>query len=353
MGVQNLANTLEPFHQGRLVRILLRFPIRYPVIPIVIFGSYWLIPLAILAASASPDGTLSVLKVSTSYVQDLTHFIYAALISLGAVPVYIILRKTSPIIRHTLQIVKGETDYAQWRSKYGRYQNAAFSWLLVIACAGLALAVFLILLSRALDDQYSYWWGHISNGYAGIYVALIASQMVFWGTWSFFIVTAVSLIISHIARCRLDYQPLRADGCNGLRPLGFLIMLMWAYSLLAAAAIYVVFSRGYLDLELNPGIWFISLVGSLCLPLVAILPLFSVTVAITKARDHYLLDLEALSRSSATPKKMRDVEKLNRFLEVRELIVRSNSLPFRNRAVVLFSILNLLQVGLAAREFLL
>lgn len=335
-----------------MVRRLLRIPVRLPFIPVLVFFAYWIVPLIILLAGEATRSRAALLEMVLLYGSDLTHLIYAVLISLGALPVYLVLKKTSPVIRHTLRVVKGRTDHSKWKERYRAYQNAAFSRWLIFGCGLLALSISVLLIYRTFDDRYIQWWGHSSHGYAGIYTALIVSQMVFWGTWSFFVLAAVSLVISHIARCKLDYEPLRADGCNGLRPVGFLIMMMWSYSLLAATAVYVVFSRGYLDLETNIGIWFISLSASLCLPLVAVLPLLSVTAAIRKARERYLIDIEKLAKGSGPPRSSRDIDKLTRFLELRDSIFRGNIFPFRNKAVFAFTILNIVQVGFSIREFL-
>lgn len=344
--------TLEPFHKGRLLRLLLGLHVPYAVLPPAIFLGYWGIPLVLLVSSQGREVTTAGRTEALLYLNDYTHLIYSLLISLGALPVYVVLKKTSPVVRHTLRVVRGKTDHSQWMAKYRAYQTAAFSQWLVGACAALALVVFLVFLSRIYDDQYRGWWGHRSHGVAGLYFAFAAAQMVFWATWLLLVVAAVSLVISHIARCKFSYEPLRADGCNGLRPVGLLIMTMWAYSLLAALAIYVVFSRGYLRLEENPVIWFISLTASICLPLVAVLPLASVTAAIRRARELYLLDLERLSKGRDTPRSVSDLEELNRLLEVRNCILKGNIFPFRNQAVLAFSILNVAQVTLSARELL-
>lgn len=342
---------LEPFHQGKLVTALFRLRVPYGCAPLLIFVAYWLIPLLFLIASPGPSTANAAFTEVNIYLQDRTHLIFASLISLGALPLYLIVSKTSPVVRHTLRVVKGQTDHAHWQAKYRKYQTAAFSRWLAAGCSVLGLLVFAILLSRVFDGQYHAWWGHISHGSAGLYFALIAALMVFSATWSLFVVAAVSVVISHIARCKFSYEPLRADGCNGLRPVGFLIMMMWGYSLLAAAAVYIVFSRGYLRLEENPAIWFVSLMASVCLPLVAVLPLVSVTGAIHNARELYLREIERCSRDQS-PCSSPDIEKLNQLLEIRQSVTRGNIFPFRNQTVLLFTALNLVQVTLSARELL-
>lgn len=341
----------EPFHQGRIVDALMRIPVPYKLVPVSVFAFYWMIPGLILLFGALLRREL-ITSAAVSYVSDTTHLIFSLLISLGSLPVYFILKKTSPVVRHTLRIVRGQADHAIWKAKYRAYQAAVFNRWLGMACAGLSLAVFAVFMNRIFDDSYQAWWGHISHGWAGIYFAIIAAQMVLWGTWSFFIAAAVSLVISHIGRCRFSYEPLRADGCNGLRPVGLLIMVMWAYSLMAGVAIFVVFSQGYLDLENNLSIWFISLSASLCLPLVAILPLLSVTSAIRHARERYLLDIERLSKDFSPARSPKEVEKLGQVIDLAETIKKANVFPFRSRAVLIFSLLNIIQITLSARELL-
>lgn len=347
--------TLEPFHQGQIVSWLVRSGVRYKLAPFFIFSFYWGAPLALLviwtlARSNDPFGGAA--SAVQAYLRDQTHLIYSVLVSLGGMAVYFVLKKTSPVIRHTLRIVKGRTDHIEWRTKFRFYQSAAFSKWIVLICGVVSISTFVILVTRIFDPRYHFWWGHISNGYSGLYFAVAASQMVFWGTWSLFVIGAVSLIISHIGRCRFRYEPLRADGCNGLRPIGLLIMVMWAYALLTSLSIYLVFSRGYLDLEDNVAIWFISLTGSVCIPLVAILPLISVTRAIRRARERYLHEIEQLSQAFKQPQSRRDIDQLNALLEVRQSVLQGNIFPFRNQAVVLFSFLNLAQILFSARELI-
>lgn len=347
--------TLEPFHQGRIVNALVRSGVRYRTVPFYVFSFYWGAPLVILAATAliRAEDPLNGLGVAVfSYAADRTHLAYSVLISLGGLAVYFILKKTSPVIRHTLRIVQGQAAHEEWRHKFRSYQSAAFSKWFVFICAIVAASTFGILVMKSLDPRYASWWGHISKGYAGLYFALAASQMVFWGTWSLFIIGAVSLIISHIGRCKFRYEPLRADGCNGLRPIGLLIMVMWSYSLLTSLAIFVVFSRGYLDLEDNVAIWSICLAASVCIPLVAILPLISVTTAIRRAREKYLKEIELLAQAYVRPRSKPDIDRFNTLLEIRQSILHGNIFPFRNQTVVLFSFLNLVQFLFSARELI-
>jgi hypothetical protein len=343
---------LEPFHQGRLLQRLLALHVPYALLPPLIFLGYWVTPLLALIASQGLRFMTAGQAEAVLYLKDYTHLTYSLLISAGGLPVYVVLRKTSPVVRHTLRIVRGNSDQAYWMAKYRAYQSFAFNNWVVAACGALALAVFMVLLLRVYDDQYRGWWGHRSHGIAGLYFGFAAALMVFWATWTLLMVAAVSLVISHISRCKFSYEPLRADGCNGLRPVGLLIMIMWAYSLLAALAIYVVFSRGYLKLEENPVIWFISLTASICLPLVAILPLVSVTAAIRRARELYLLDIERLSKKRKVPASPRELDTLNNLMEVRKTVLKGNIFPFRNQAVLVFSILNIAQVILSTREIL-
>lgn len=325
------------------------------MVPLYIFLFYWGAPLAILAATATirGDDRLGAARAAVSgYASDRTHLVYSVLVSLGGLAVYFILKKTSPVIRHTLRIVKGEAAHVEWRDKFRSYQSAAFSRWFVLLCAIVAISTFALLVAKALDPHYLSWWGHISKGYAGIYFAFAASQMVFWGTWSLFIIGAVSLIISHIGRCNFRYEPLRADGCNGLRPIGLLIMVMWSYSLLTSLAIYIVFSRGYLDLEDNVAIWSICLAASVCIPLVAVLPLISVTAAIRRAREKYLREIEQLAQDYDRPRSKQQIERFNTLLEIRQTVLHGNIFPFRNQTVVLFSFLNVVQFLFSARELI-
>jgi hypothetical protein len=345
--------TLEPFHQGWAVKVLMGLRVRYRYVPLIIFGVYWLAPLLVLMASLTTRSASAAEATLRLYIEDWTHLFYSLLISVGGVPAYAIVRLTGPVVRHTLRITRGRTDYRHWKAKYRTYQSAAFSTTLMLACGVLTALVLAVLISRVFDARYSGWWGHISHGYGGIYFCLAVSQMVFWGAWSFFVVGAVSLVLSHIAECKFYYDPLRADGCNGLRPVGLLIMLMWAYSLIAAMGIYVLFSRGYLGIERYPVIWVIAVTVSICLPLVAISPLISVTSAIRRSKELYLLELQQLAARATPPKCWRDVEHLSQLLDVRSVVSRGNIFPFRNQTVLFFSVINAIQLLLSTKQFLL
>jgi len=216
----------------------------------------------------------------------------------------------------------------------------------------LSILVLVALVTRVYDFHYHLWWGSIAHGYGGIAFAIVASQMVFWGLWSFIVVSAVSLVLSQIGHCPLTYQPLRADGCNGLRPLGFLIMLIWCYAISVAGCIYVLFSRGYLRLEVNPVIWVIGLTASICLPLIAILPLLSVTAAIKRARHHYLRSIEALAHARRSPATLAEAEELHKLLDLRKAVAQGNVFPFGPQTIAAFSCLSLLQDAASVSELL-
>jgi hypothetical protein len=344
------------FHNKFAIRSIL--DINPYFMPVLVFGAYWGVTLLLLLVSGynseSKQGGLFLhfIKLLTLYFNDVTHFVFSIIISISTLPISLILNKSRSVVKHTTNCLALESDQELFIARYNKCFEIAYSWPVIVFCLTLATSAFLIVVIKATNDTYVYWWGHLSHGISGFYFAFISSQMVFWGALSFFVIGAQSNVFFYIRQLKLKYKPLNVDGCNGLRPLGFLILLMWTYSLCVAIAIYIVFTQGYLGLENNPIIWTLAILASINIPIIAIAPLFSATRAVHAAKELHLQRIERSLHRHGLDGQAHQHDHLNVLLDIRRKVLEENIFPFNSRAFIIFASLNAVQFAASVRELL-
>jgi hypothetical protein len=317
--------------------------------PMLVFSAYYLVPLVLCLAQDLRFAGLARFDIefapkSTSlYLADTVHLAFSVLVSFALIPFHNIVACMGKVVRHIRRRLGAEG--AQWEKTYFRNRSLVLHPKWIVPTIIFAIATFAILYSRAHDPEFESWWGSSARGYAGLYFAFIASQMVFWGTIAFLTVGAYSLTISSLDRFNLAFEPFRPDDCCNLRPVGLIILNMWVFSLAMAVAVYIVFKQGYLELERNPAIWALAIFATILVPLIALIPIWRTATAIENARDRYVGALGA--------RFVQKEQSGSGFGDRLEIVSRLNSyhtLPFRGRTLTLLAILNAIQVLSSFRE---
>ena len=134
--------------------------------------------------------------------------------------------------------------------------------------------------------------GHSSHGYAGYYLALVVSGSLYYGLCGAGLLLTMCMGIAEVARCPIRLRPLHPDACSGFRPLGTLLLWMYACVAGAALALFAVYRMGYFGLEHLPGMWFAIMCAVMMAPVVFVLPTRAIHSALSHARLARLLELE-------------------------------------------------------------
>jgi hypothetical protein len=299
----------------------------YICVPLVVFTFYYIAPYLIFF---SKNGFTE----SRIYFYDQVHFVFSLVISSATIPLASIYRNIGLSVIQTRRALV-ESSAHDWETDYFKYRSISLSIWIFLICGFLSCLTVVILLDRVTNFEYSSWWGNLKYGYAGYYFVFAASQMVFWGAWAILSITAFSVHIARISKYKIDYSPAHHDNSGGLRPLGFILLLIWWYSLSVASAVYIVFSQGYLGIEKNYAIWILAITVSICVPLIGVLPLIRIMKSIDRAKETYIRGI-TINKD--------DPQDLILFIQLREAVLKSGVIPFKARAFFALVIFNGMQL---------
>jgi len=249
------------------------------------------------------------------------------------------------------------------KHNFARYRCFGNHWTTRCASLVLALLAFLVFIETYTGDNCSFWWGCAIYGRAGLLFSFIVFLMMYYGTQILFLTAAASLMIAKLFSLEMQLRPFHADGCNGLRPVGKLLFLLWLISILLAAAVFVAMGIGYIGIEKTPIGWTFAMLATSTIPLIAIVPLFSVVRATQRARDKHLEKLEPLldsalssvveSRDNPSGKRPPSHScKFENLRAVHGLLKDLNIWPFNPRALTMVMAIYAAQFLLTLREFL-
>lgn len=384
-------STIGPWVNGRFLKlILLQLKLRPISAGVLFFGCYWGIPFAFCATYGTlltPNTIHSIgrellpLQIhlgvidyvvdrltryqvisganALTYLGDRTHFLFAVTLAVGVVlGVHIIERFQSAIEELQEDDIPPGSMEAVTRL-YTLYRDKAYGPASIIVSATFALFATTIFLFLRLISNTDQWWGHVGYGPSGLAFSLLIGTAIYWGTRSFFIFGFGSLMLVQILKIPLTLRVYHSDGCGGLAPIGHLIVLLWAYSALAALAIYVALHFGYLGIEHTPVAWGLTGLAAIFLPMLAISPLLQARKALLEARRNALARLE-VSLEEFQTELMSRIENSNTHYEAQlplvahteklfESVAEANIWPFHRQITAAIFFANILQFLLLAR----
>lgn len=321
----------------------------------IVLVVYWVVPFAVSAAhgTAFNPSQLHALRAllgvpslpdvpafqGLAYTQDYIHLLFTVLIASGAGVAHFLIKSANEKLNLLRKERTPEIDNEALVKIYIKYLGWAFSPAVnIIALALSAMCVFFFARSAMLASSSS-WWGHQTYGSAGIVFSGSVGLMVYWGTRATLALTSLSLMLGKLATYPIRFQPFHADGCNGLKPLGHVALLLWIFALLLAASIYVVFRHGYLGIENLPGMWLLAFVIGMCTPAIAVVPILRATLSVQASREQYLATLERQAEllfpfsPSEVAKHVDGIDKIKGIIEYKRALQDENVLPFRPRTI--------------------
>ena len=360
------------------------------VIGLWTFLLYWGVPLifSILAGTVLPKDTLKkwanesndifslaplfqyfeqhqvlVQENSICYFTDYTHFTFAVIIAIGSGLAAHIVRRFHLLfleLRKRRIPIGNEKDFIVL---YRTYNNLLNHQAFKIISLLLAVLVSMIFFHLSSLDKNQHWWGYKDYGNAGLSLSIVEGFMVYWGSNTMVVLGVGSLLLARLMSYPLKLRPFHSDGCNGLAPLGYQIVLLWLFALALAMAIYVTLKFGYLGIESTFVVWVIAALGTITIPTLAILPLMASLKSIQEARldrlagFEYLLEdlldktLDAV-KSGHCEDALKSVGQMNGIQSAHEVINAANVWPFNPKALAGILLVNVIQVIFTAHELI-
>lgn len=365
-----LGSVFAHWCDGLLLRVaLFKMHIRPWSIGLLVFAGYWGLPLivatlsgslvtkaslsslcSLLPAPVSQNGILQWLMDFQSmpqglaYLNDRSHFIFAALLVPGSAVVSMILTKVHTTVAGLQADGLPHNDRLLIRNIYNSYRAFANHWAFRLFSLLFACITAAVFLSFHYSVPHAQWWGNRLYGFDGILFSAIEAGMVYYGTQSILLVGCASAMLSKLLTGKLALRPFHPDGANGLAPVGRMIMLLWALALVLGAEICVALFLGYLGIERLPLSWVLALVGLSAIPVLAIIPLYVSLNAIQRARaekigrfepvmNSILSQAEVLAREGRHDEAAKKLCILGDVHNVHNALVSLNVWPFNRHAL--------------------
>ncbi len=294
------------------------------------------------------------------YLDDRSHLLFSPVLALGAGFASVFVRKLHATFNNLTNEQLPNSDFKKIHRVYGKYRKIANHWGGRIASLVIAVPVLIFFVSLHFDKRFEYWWGSSAHGSAGLLFAANEFLMVYYGTQGLLLLTCAVLMISSVFKDDINLQPYHPDGCNGLLPIGELILYIWLSSIVFAGAIFVATYYGYLGLESTPVVWLLATLGTVAIPVIAILPLKAVAKAVSRAQYRALAQLSpALNRrllvasidALADPEPA-DKDRATRMLEAYRTLREINIWPFSPRALSVLTAIYAVQVFMVTSKLI-
>ena len=183
------------------------------------------------------------------------------------------------------------------------------------------------------------------------------------GVWGLIIVVFGSWMLAKLVTLPIALRPFHQDCCNGLAPLGRQILLLWGSALFGGVAIYIALRLGYLGIERTPLVWLLAGLGSLAIPAIAIVPLYSVVMAVKRVQsaslerlgqflNHHLDDADTAIRNGDLATAQSIISQIDKVKGLFEIYRTANVWPFNPKAFTLILVANIVQIVLTAKQLL-
>ncbi|WP_421900629.1 hypothetical protein [Maridesulfovibrio sp.] len=243
------------------------------------------------ASFKCPKGALG--DGGLTYVKDTSHHLFTICISLGAMFACLIVKNVNPALNKMVSDEIFSDQFSLFRSKvrwFNLLQKKSAFYMIPAFFSVLSLFFFVDLYKEFTTVN---WWGNHHYGVAGLLFSFIIQWMVFFGVYYVLHIAISSLMLGRIMEIDISLRPFHEDGCNGLEPLGVIVVYFWGFAICLAGAVFVALRFGYLGIEDQVFTWLIALLGVLCIPMIAVYPLYKSIQAVYKYRRYKLARLDS------------------------------------------------------------
>lgn len=233
-------------------------------------------------------------EVPAPVITDLTHTVFSTVIVfLGAVWFRHFTNTVPATFEKLFRDQVFEFDQRTYELWISRVQQGYNSRRVKVTCFLLATPVLVTFLLMTHNAGLSYWWGYHEYGFAGYYLAIIVSVAAYYGFFAIFATVTTIRAIRTLKGYRLCLRPFHPDECSGLRPLGDLIVLIYAGTIIVGIGLFTTQFLGYFGLEGSVLMWLL-IAGYLgIVPLIFISPTASVRHVVKEAKKEELPILES------------------------------------------------------------
>ena len=203
-----------PWSDNRLMTLLLyRIGLPGYAMFLLLASGYWLLPLlisvwdgtvlntqaihrlaAVLESIGSPASAVAMIRellfglgakpaISLPYLTDLTHFLFATVISCGAWLGTETLKNFDRAVKKLSADKVLRAGPAAVSRIYRHYRQLAFATRNIWLCVALAVFVAGFFVHLHFSANYAFWWGNRDHGAAGLVFAVMVGAMVFAVVW--------------------------------------------------------------------------------------------------------------------------------------------------------------------------
>jgi hypothetical protein len=381
-----------PWARSWVLRLLLvRWELSGACVGAICFATYWIVPLAfsLIDGTAITQEAAQSLKqnwlplhthialldqlfdrliaaqklhgaAQLAYLQDRTHFLFAAIVSIGVWISVVLFRKLQQNPQTLMAqglFVDGPTQIVK---RYEHYRRRAYGPTGILFGAFMSIGTFIAFIAFSHSPNVAHWWGYAGYGSAGTAFALAIAFVIFWGCRGLFIIGNGSLMVGKLCEFPVVFRPFHPDGCNGFAPVGEIVVLLWLDSLALLLTIFVTMHFGYLEIERTPVAWGSAIVGIGILPVFVAYPLFKAHHALLAARTRALESLEPamMNLHASIEGRLRSAHGRNPDLQLPVVdnaeglfntLSNANVWPFHRNVTAAIFIANVLQLLLLAR----
>ena len=230
-------------------------------------------------------------QCTLALLADKSHFAFSTFVVLpGTIFAMFFLRK---LPRYLIEFVDNDiitSPVNEINHLFEKFQKRIKLMYVHIFIIIISIIGFVIFLRFTSNPDFSYWWGSINYGWDGRYLALMIAIMLYHGLYILYIAFLFILFIRDLMTLQIKLRPFHPDTCNGYQPLGNIILILFALSVVVAIAVFIVLYLGFLELQ-NTMFMFGLIVGCLILtPLLILLPSYFVVSKI-KSEKNKLLEI--------------------------------------------------------------
>lgn len=317
---------------------------QYPILcAILFFLVYWGLPFIALFDYNIVNDKIIYEKETIQYLADKTHLIFALAVSLGGC-----------FTAWMCKIINNDNDKVHCKSLYSKDCNQKILHFTKIANShilkvlALVIAVITAFMVSHLMIKIDTWWGVTDSLFniSGIFFIINTSIMVYLGLTVFVQISLRSFLTLRLATKFININFFHEDGCNGQKNIGNLIMLGWLVSIFCVLSIFILYYQGYHGIE-NSGVSaIIALILVFSIPLISIIPLFSIVKAVnkekmklistinTKSRINEKITKASIKQSSLNlgVKKKASIE-IDEYFTIRNFVENANIWPFNFKAL--------------------
>lgn len=349
-----MISRINPVYQDDyLAPIFRKFGRRFVLPPLVFVGLYWILPLLFLVASQVVRAQrISLAEIGDLYLSDYVHHLFALNSAILVFFCYRFVRLLHFRMTDILRNSPGHGIPLNICIDFKKVTRTPFSAVGYLAAGLLAALCCYMLGYRVYSDSYTFWWGNIAHGYAGVAYTAVTTVLLFLFAQYFFLLGALTGFLVRFSSTTMRLRPYFPDGVSGLGRFAAMMISVWAQTILLSLALLIVVQSNYLSLTNNFFVWLLGGIIVIVAPFAAVMP-FSTTVLRARKLKRQMIDRAIKSEFIVeTPCNKVTFSDLKSFAEAKAKLDAIVVFPFLSIRFAALVIFNLIQMYLAVATIL-